>query len=133
MVIVKIRHLGFIIDANNLDDMLIFYKLLGFRKLYDEIENWTDIFPFGKARIVKIQNDYGEIVEMILSSDKYVGCHHIALTIDNMDKLYKKIKKNNYIFLVEPMISKYNPNIKMAFVQAPNGMVVELVEELNND
>jgi catechol 2,3-dioxygenase-like lactoylglutathione lyase family enzyme len=60
---------------------------------------------------------------------KTTGLTHIALTVDNLNELVVKLKKQNY----QPMSEiKTSPNkkVKVVFVRGPEGTILELVQEL---
>jgi len=69
-------------------------------------------------------------VEKSWSGDlKTTGLTHIALTVDNVEVLVDNLTKLNYQLLSE---IKKSPNgkVKVVFVKGPEGLMLELVEEL---
>jgi catechol 2,3-dioxygenase-like lactoylglutathione lyase family enzyme len=60
---------------------------------------------------------------------KTTGLTHIALTVDNLDELADRLKKEKYQTLSEIKISP-NKKVKVVFVQGPEGTILELVQEL---
>ena len=69
-------------------------------------------------------------VEKSWSGDlKTTGLTHIALTVDNVEELVDNIKKLNYQLLSE-IKSSPNGKVKVVFVKGPEGIMLELVEEL---
>jgi catechol 2,3-dioxygenase-like lactoylglutathione lyase family enzyme len=69
-------------------------------------------------------------VEKSWSGDlKTTGLTHIALTIDNVEELVENLKKLNYQLLSEIKVSP-NGKVKVVFVKGPEGLMLELVEEL---
>jgi catechol 2,3-dioxygenase-like lactoylglutathione lyase family enzyme len=69
-------------------------------------------------------------VEKSWSGDlKKTGLTHIALTVDNVEELVGNLKKLNYQLLSE-IKSSPNGKVKVVFVKGPEGIMLELVEEL---
>jgi catechol 2,3-dioxygenase-like lactoylglutathione lyase family enzyme len=69
-------------------------------------------------------------VENSWSGDlKTTGLTHIALTVDNLDELTEKMSNLGYKALSEVKISP-NKKVKVVFVRGPEGIMLELVEEI---
>ena len=89
---------------------------------------------------VKLIDSKGFIIEL-LKFDNYqvenswsgdlktTGLTHIALTVDNLDELAAKLKKENYHTLSEIKISP-NKKVKVLFIRGPEAIMLELVQEL---
>jgi catechol 2,3-dioxygenase-like lactoylglutathione lyase family enzyme len=60
---------------------------------------------------------------------KTKGLTHIALTVDDLDELVNKLKKQNYSPLSDIKISPSN-KVKVVFVKGPEAIMLELVQEL---
>ena len=60
---------------------------------------------------------------------KTTGLTHIALTVDNLDELADKLKKENYQTLSEIKTSP-NKKVKVLFIRGPEAIMLELVQEL---
>jgi catechol 2,3-dioxygenase-like lactoylglutathione lyase family enzyme len=60
---------------------------------------------------------------------KTTGLTHIALTVDNLDELVKVLESQNYQTLSQVKISPNN-KVKVVFVKGPEGIMLELVEEI---
>jgi catechol 2,3-dioxygenase-like lactoylglutathione lyase family enzyme len=92
-------------------------------------------------KTVKLIDSKGFIIEL-LKFDNYqvgnswsgdlktTGLTHIALTVDNLDELVKVLVKNDYQTLSDIKVSP-NGKVKVVFVKGPEGLMLELVEELN--
>ena len=89
---------------------------------------------------VKLIDSNGFIIELLKfenyqvdnywSGDlKTTGLTHIALTLDNLDEIVGNLKKQNYQPLSEIKISP-NKKVKVVFVRGPEGIMLELVQEL---
>ena len=61
---------------------------------------------------------------------KTTGLTHIDLTVDNLDELIEGLIKNNYQTVSDIKVSP-NGKVKVVFVKGPEGLMLELVEELN--
>jgi catechol 2,3-dioxygenase-like lactoylglutathione lyase family enzyme len=69
-------------------------------------------------------------VENSWSGDlKTTGLTHIALTVDNLDELTEKMSNLGYKAISEVKISP-NKKVKVVFVRGPEGIMLELVEEI---
>ena len=92
-------------------------------------------------KTVKLIDSKGFIIEL-LKFDNYqvgnswsgdlktTGLTHIALTVDNLDQLVKVLIKNDYQTVSDIKVSP-NGKVKVVFVKGPEGLMLELVEELN--
>ena len=92
-------------------------------------------------KTVKLIDSTGFIIELLKfenyqvgkswSGDlKTTGLTHIALTVDNLDELVKGLFKDDYQTLSDIKVSP-NGKVKVVFVKGPEGLLLELVEELN--
>ena len=83
-----------------------------------------------KGFIIELLKFDNHQVEKSWSGDlKTTGLTHIALTVDNVEELVDNIKKLNYQLLSEIKVSP-NGKVKVVFVKGPEGLMLELVEEL---
>jgi catechol 2,3-dioxygenase-like lactoylglutathione lyase family enzyme len=92
-------------------------------------------------KTVKLIDSKGFIIELLKfenyqvgnswSGDlKTTGLTHIALTVDNLDELVKALIKDDYQTVSDIKVSP-NGKVKVVFVKGPEGLMLELVEELN--
>ena len=58
-----------------------------------------------------------------------IGISHFAVTVKNLDKIYKKLKKEKIKFVCEPIYSN-DGNVKLTFCRAPEGTLIEMVQEI---
>ena len=89
---------------------------------------------------VKLIDSKGFIIEL-LKFDNYqienswsgdlktTGLTHIALTVDNLDELVEILRKLDYQILSDLKTSP-NKKVKVVFVRGPEGIMLELVQEL---
>ena len=140
-MIVSIRHSG--IYVKNYRESVNFYKKLGMKVVYESIEDWKD--SFGTLRVAKLKSKDGSLFEIICpkKQDKYLySGTHICFEVDHLDKLYRKLRKDNIKFIVKPTIasklvkkfpkelSDIDDRLKVAFCYDPNNFRLELLERL---
>lgn len=139
-----LRHFG--ITVTNLDESIEFYRdLLGFEvvRIMDEegehIDNFSALEGV-KVRTVKMKDKTGNMIELLKyhshpcgannDSITRIGCSHFALTVKNLDNLLKKIVQKGYNAHCEPQFSP-DGKVKLTFCKGPDGVLLELVEELH--
>lgn len=139
-----IRHFGIVVS--DIEKSLKFYRdLLGFQIKIDALEEGPFIdtilgFNHAKVRTVKMATDDGNLIELLwYQSPKGkkmenkeifdIGASHPAFTIENLDNEYQRLKKNGVQFIAPPQISP-DKKAKVAFCYDPDGVPIELVEEL---
>jgi lactoylglutathione lyase len=76
----------------------------------------TSVELFGGAKPKDPNEDRGE-----------VGYVHLALTVDDVDAEYERIKGLGYSFYIEPKTFK---SLRVAFFRDPDGIPIELLQEL---
>ncbi len=92
-------------------------------------------------KTVKLIDSKGFIIELLKFENyqvgnswsgglKTTGLTHIALTVDNLDELVKALIKDDYQTVSDIKVSP-NGKVKVVFVKGPEGLMLELVEELN--
>lgn len=92
-------------------------------------------------KTVKLIDSKGFIIELLKfenyqvgnswSGDlKTTGLTHIALTVDNLDELIERLIKDNYQTVSDIKVSP-NGKVKVVFIKGLEGLMLELVEELN--
>ena len=60
-----------------------------------------------------------------------IGASHVALTVDNLEDLYKHLSENNIKFNAPPQKSP-DGLVKVTFCNDPDGTPIELVEIINS-
>ena len=135
------------IVVNDLDKIKDFWiNLLGF-KLHIEAKEESPYIDELLAikdpslTTLKLIDSKGFIIELLKfenyqvdnswSGDlKTTGVTHIALTVDSLDELVKNLKNQNYEPLSEIKLSP-NKKVKVVFLRGPEGIMLELVQELS--
>ncbi len=83
-----------------------------------------------KGFIIELLKFENYKVENSWSGDlKTTGLTHIALTVDDLDELVAILRKLDYQALSEIKTSP-NKKVKVVFVRGPEGIMLELVQEL---
>lgn len=93
-----------------------------------------------KLTTVKLIDSKGFVIELLKFENYHVenswsgdlkttGLTHIALTVDNLDKLVDNLEKQNYQRISEIKVSP-NKKVKVVFVKGPEAIMLELVQEL---
>ena len=140
----NIRHFGIVVT--DMEKSLEFYRdMLGFKIKIDALEEGKFIDAIlglkdVKVRTIKMFADDGNLIELLwYQSHKSkqienkeifdIGASHPAFTVENLDEEYKRLKEKGIKFISLPQISP-NGKAKVAFCYDPDGVPVELVEEL---
>jgi len=144
-MIKNIRHAGIVV--NNLDKSLEFYcDILGFEVKKNQLESgkYIDLFlglENVRVRTVKLILENQDMIELLYFHNPHkkagqaininnIGCTHIALTVDNLQKLYDDLAGEGIEFNNPPTKSR-DGKAKVAFCKDPDGTFIELVEELS--
>ena len=141
----QIRHIGI---TNNLEQALHFYKdLLEFKiyKIAEENGECLDNFSALKnveVTTIKMHDSNNNILELLQYKShpeksfnnrarrlSEIGCSHFALTVSDLDSLYKKLTKEGIKFNHPVQVSP-DKKVKIAFCRDPDGTLIEMVEEL---
>jgi len=138
------RHVGIVV--NDLEKTRNFWiKNLGFKLYIEAVEESPYIDELLAIKdpaltTVKLIDLKGFIIELLKFDNhrvdnawagdlKTTGLTHIALSVDDLDDLVDNLKKQNYQPLSDIKISP-NKKVKVVFVQGPEAIMLELVQEL---
>jgi catechol 2,3-dioxygenase-like lactoylglutathione lyase family enzyme len=142
---IKYRHTGIVV--NNIQKSKKFYCGLLKLKVLQELEETGPYFnrliksKNLQAKVVKAvseDNIYVELIEFhgakkknkIYKKFNLVGKIHLCFTVNNIDKLYIKLKKKKISFLSKPLSSIYD-KVKTCFCYDPDFNLVQFVEGEN--
>ena len=81
-----------------------------------------------RIELLEYKNCPGKKKELVLSND--IGASHFALTVENIDNLYKSRKNFGVSFISEPLLSP-DGYVKVAYAVLMDECIVELVEVLD--
>jgi len=144
MTITNIRHTGIVVS--DMVRSLRFYRdMLGmevwadFKDNSDYVQAVTDV-PGANVRMVKLKAADGVSIELLqyLSHQQDmpnptracdIGCNHVALQVDDLDILYKKLSTEGIHFHTQPTVSP-DGGAKVTYCRDPEGVIIELVEIL---
>ena len=140
-MIKEVRHIGIVV--NNIENSLKFYRdLLGLKIIKDMDEQGVYIdnmlsLDNVQVRTVKLSAGTGNTLIELLDFKSHndnevrnfytIGASHIALTVDNLEDLYKHLSANNIKFNAPPQKSP-DGIVKVTFCNDPDGTPIELVE-----
>ena len=144
-MIKEVRHIGIVV--NNMENSLKFYRdLLGLKIIRDMNEQGSYInnmlsLDSVKVRTVKLSAGVGNTLIELLDFKSHIdnemrnfytiGASHVALTVDNLEELYKHLLENNIKFNAPPQKSP-DGLVKVTFCNDPDGTPIELVEVLDS-
>ena len=133
------RHVGIVV--NDIEKMILFYRdIISLDVMYDEIESGEFLNHIlntknKSPRIVKLGINGSTIVELLdfntveKSPKKEIlnnGYTNFAITVDNCDEMYSKLKLNNLKTINHPIIS--TNKVKVFFGLDPEDNIIEFVE-----
>jgi catechol 2,3-dioxygenase-like lactoylglutathione lyase family enzyme len=144
-LIKEVRHIGIVV--NNMENSLKFYQdLLGLKMIKDMdeqggyINNMLSLDDV-QVRTVKLSAGIGNTLIELLDFKSHndneirnfytIGASHVALTVDNLEDLYKHLSENNIKFNAPPQKSP-DGLVKVTFCNDPDGTPIELVEIINS-
>jgi catechol 2,3-dioxygenase-like lactoylglutathione lyase family enzyme len=142
MTIRCIRHTGIVVSR--MDKSLRFYRDLLGMEVWADFEGTGPFFasltavPDARIWMIKLRSTGGGSIELlqylncpqevpprVRSCD--VGCNHVAMEVDDLDALYKKLRAEGIEFHAPPALSP-DGGAKVAYCRDPEGVILELVE-----
>jgi len=144
-MIKAIRHVGIVVA--NLEKALSFWRdALGFsviRQMEEAGPQIDSMMGLSGVHVttVKLAAEDGSMVELLKfhshpDKDTWTGTPfstgitHIALTVDDMDKIVRDMKNADVRFPADPQIS-LDGKVKVIYASAPDGVLLELVQHLD--
>ena len=142
---IKYRHTGIVV--NNIQKSKRFYCDFLKLKVIQELEEKGDYFnqllksKNLKAKVIKAiseDNIYVELIEFygpkkkikVYKKFNLVGKIHLCFTVNNINKLYIKLRKKKITFLSKPLSSIYD-KVKTCFCYDPDLNLIQFVEGEN--
>ena len=140
----SVRHAGIVIT--NREKSLRFYRgLLGLKIVKETNESGDyldDMSALKKVRVntIKMAADDGSLIELLCFASHSrkadptreicsIGPSHVAFTVENLDKEYRRLTKAGVVFNASPQFSP-DGYAKVTFCKDPDGTLIELVEVL---
>ena len=140
-LVVGYRHTGIIVK--DMEKSLHFYKnileLEEIQAYSDNSDSINTALGLNKAsvRMVKLKSKDGNVIELLKydnhPTEKHnipfynVGICHIAFRVNDIDKIYDKLKKEDIEIISEPLLGS-EKIAKVFFCVDPNGVRIELVQ-----
>lgn len=147
-MVTKIRHIGLVV--RDLEKSLKFYHSVLGLTIYKEQEEKGKYIEklVGIKNVVikwvKLNIPEGGLIELLQyvshpdpKTKSYpknfpanrMGCSHVALTVKDLNKLYKKLQKNKYHCISKPLLAP-NGKVKILYCHDPDGIILELIEDI---
>jgi catechol 2,3-dioxygenase-like lactoylglutathione lyase family enzyme len=144
-MISKLRHTGFVV--RNLDQSVVFYEALGFKTWKRELEQGPfleTVVDLKKVRVetAKLKAPCGALLELLEyqthpvqmgispQPSNQLGCSHIALTVDSIDKALECVQSCGGSLVNSPATAP-DGTVRVAYCHDPEGNLLELVEEIS--
>lgn len=144
MSVRTVRHTGIVVT--DMERSLAFYRdELGLSVTSDQLESGEFVdtilsMPGTSVRTVKLAAREGPtLVELLEFRDgsppetpgdlRRIGATHAALTVDDLDSLFERLRAGGTPFLSEPRVS-VDGRARVCFCTDPDGTPLELVEPL---
>ena len=143
-MIKALRHVGLVV--NDLNSSLNFWcEILGFKivkRLEEKGKALDTMLGLKNVNVttVKLAAPDGGILELLRfnshpsscnwSGNQYsTGLTHIALTVQDIEDAYKRLKQAGVTFPAKPQLSA-DGKVKAIYAKGPEGIFIELVEDL---
>ena len=140
-----IRHVGIVVQ--DIQKSINFWRdHFDFSIYLDQIEEGEFIehllnIPNVKVRTVKMKGEDNSLVELLYFFGKQdidqwrgnltsTGLTHLALNINNLEEKIKKLQSHGFELINQPRKSE-NGSVLVAFIEGPEGILLELVESVN--
>ena len=145
-MIKSIRHTGIVV--RDLERASNFYRALGFIDSAQDVEegNFIDqVTGLEKTKLewIKLKSPDGCLLELLhyhshfedkeitIQKSNKLGCSHVAFTVDDIESACDKIKEEGGTVTNLPATSP-NGMAKVAYCHDPEGILMEIVEELES-
>lgn len=141
-----IRHVGIVVQdiqksINFWRDHFDFYIFLDQIEEGPFIEHLLNI-PKVKIRTVKMKGQDKSLIELLYFFEKpdvdqwqgnltSTGLTHLALNIKNLNEKIKNLQSHGFKLINQPRKSE-NGSVLVAFVEGPEGLLIELVEQISS-
>jgi catechol 2,3-dioxygenase-like lactoylglutathione lyase family enzyme len=145
--VTRIRHTGIVVS--DMQRSLPFYRdLLGLEVWADFVDESPYVaaitgVPNAKIWMIKLRAPDGVSIELLQylshpqpapvpASACNVGCQHVALQVENVERICQLMTANG-IFLHSPPLGSPDGGARVTYCRDPEGVIIELVETLAKD
>ncbi len=139
-----IRHVGIVVQ--DIQKSINFWRdHFDFSIFLDQIEEGPFIehllnIPKVKIRTVKMNGQDNSLIELLYFFEKQdvdlwqgnltsTGLTHLALNVNNLSEKIKKLQSHGFKLINQPRKSE-NGSVIVVFVEGPEGLLLELVEQV---
>ena len=138
---VNLRHIGIAVTDMN-KSLELYRDIFDLEVTWDRIEEGAFVdrlcnLDNVKVHTVKLKDGNGGMIELLhfLSHPELInydtltriGCTHFAITVEEIDSMYKRLLEFGIKFNYKPQLS-VDGNAKVAFCRDQNGVLIEVVE-----
>ena len=123
------------LSVTNLENSLKFYKTIGFKVEYERPENKFVFLSLGEIQFMLQEISENDKWDVAPLSYPFGNGINFQLEVDNVDKIYKSLKDNNYKIAFEIEENWYRQDDKLLgnrefLVQDPDGYLLRFSEDL---
>ena len=83
----------------------------------------------GLIELIQYHSHPDDNEKVRISNSNRIGCSHVALTVSNLEILYDKLIKNDFLCKSRPLISP-DGKAKVLYCGDPDG-IIELIEDIS--
>lgn len=123
------------LSVSNLENSLAFYKTLGFKVEYERHENKFIFLSMGEIQFMLQELSDNEKWDLAPLTYPFGNGINFQLEVDSVDKIYSKLKEQNYPIAFDIEENWYRQNDKLLgnkefLVQDPDGYLLRFSEDL---
>ena len=123
------------LSVSDLENSLKFYHTIGFKVIYERPENKFSFIALGDIQFMLQELSDSNKWELAPLNYPFGNGINFQLEIDNVDKIYSNLKRNNYIITYEIEENWYRQDNKLLgnkefLVQDPDGYLLRFSEDL---
>ena len=126
----KFHHIGYL--TTNLNNSIKEFKKINYKKKGNLINDKNLLvkiqFIFNSNNIIELVKPYKKNYSLLKIFKNKNYAYHFAYKVKNLKTSIKKLKKNNFKIIVNPVPAKAFNNKKVAFLKMKNGFIIELIE-----
>ena len=143
-MIVNVRHTGIVV--RNLEKIAKFYRSLGFvddNRAIEEGQFIDQVTGLDNTKLewIKMKSPDGYLLELLQyhshpvdesvtkAKSNQLGCSHLAFTVNSIEETCKQVKLAGGSLVNQPCDAP-NGMVKVAYCHDPEGVLIELVEEI---